>query len=135
MPVHVTRRWDSLASLAIIFTFTLHFGCYWNKASLKAHLFLDASIKDASNHSNRFVKAISISVCIPAIPRDVESGCLDELVSSIKRQLSKTLGATSENVEMERYGKYRVGLRRAASEHRCCQKALHSPAKLGLVSL
>jgi glycosyltransferase involved in cell wall biosynthesis len=76
MPVHVTRRWVNPAVLAIIFTFT-HFGCYWNKAGLQAY---------ASNHSNRFVEALPISVCIPAIPRDVESGCLDELISSIKRQ-------------------------------------------------
>lgn len=83
MHVHVTRRWVSAACLAVIFTFTLQFGCYWNKASLKAQFYLDASIKDATNRS---VEANSISVCIPAIPRDVESGCLDELISSIKRQ-------------------------------------------------
>jgi glycosyltransferase involved in cell wall biosynthesis len=29
---------------------------------------------------------LTISVCIPAIPRDVESGCLHELLSSINRQ-------------------------------------------------
>ena len=39
----------------------------------------------SSVHGTRAEEQL-ISVCIPAIPRDVESGCLDELMSSIANQ-------------------------------------------------
>ena len=39
--------------------------------------------------SDHNTEPLSISLCIPAIPRDVESGCLDKLMQSIKRQTFK----------------------------------------------
>jgi len=46
----------------------------------------DASPSEMSRIHETRAEEKSISVCIPAIPRDVDSGCLDELISSIADQ-------------------------------------------------
>ena len=76
----------TLLSILLASVGIFQIGCLWQSTRGKSRTAPFNSSLSISNYNTGSAPAFSISVCIPAIPRDVDSGCLEELIYSIKRQ-------------------------------------------------
>ena len=76
-----------VVSVALTIIGLLQLGVIWHLTRRETATNLsDASLNKISSFYETRAEKISISVCIPVIPRDIDSGCLDELMSSIANQ-------------------------------------------------